>query len=107
MSCSSGCTTWYQYGVWEVAWGEPLAVPAPEIYVSPQQDQWAAISDYGLVAKTGVVWFQGPLDEYPRNHSTYTASQAWTAFWNALNNDFSGAVSQTPSYSLEKCGGLT
>jgi hypothetical protein len=97
----SGCSTWNQYGIWEVAWGEPLAMPAPEIYVPNQEDQWAAIADYGLKAKSNMVMFQGPLDEYPRDHNTYTAAQAWTAFTGALSGDFGGAVNQTPGYSLE------
>lgn len=96
----SGCSSWDQYGVWNVAYGEPDALPLPEIYVSPQQTQWAAISDYGYIAHGSAVYFQGPLDEYPLATSTYTATQAWTNFWNALQG-FGGVTAQTPPYSSE------
>ena len=92
--------TWNQYGVWDISYGENDAMTAPEIYVSPQQNQWAAISDYGYIAHGGAVYYEGPLDEYPRDHSTYTSSQAWTNFWNALQG-FGGVTAQTPPFSLE------
>ena len=95
-----GCSSWNQYGVWEVSWGEPLGLAMPEIYVNPQQTQWAAISYYGKIAKSSTVYYEGPLDEYNLDTSTYTASQAWTNFWNALQG-FGGAIAQTPFYSSE------
>jgi hypothetical protein len=100
----SGCSAWNQYGVWKVSWGEPSALALPEIYGYPQQHQWSAISYYGKIAQSsseGEVRFEGPLDEYDLDSSTYTSAQAWTNFWNALNGDFSGAVAQTPGWASE------
>lgn len=103
--CSTCNFTWNQYGVWKVSYGEPSALVMPEIYYTSQAYEWAAISDYGLIAH-GPLWkvyFEGPLDEYDLATSTLTSAQAWTNFWNILNNNpyFSGAAAQTPPFSSQ------
>lgn len=96
----SGCSAWNQYGIWEVSWGENSALALPEIYVYNQQGQWAAIAYYGEIAQTGPVYYEGALDEYDLNTSTYTPNESWTNFWNALQG-YGGSVAQTPRFSSQ------
>jgi hypothetical protein len=76
-SCLGG---WTQSQVYYVAWGCSICYVAPEIYVNPppgppaQAQQWNAINSAG----GGGMLPDGPLDEYPLDHSTNTPSQAWS-----------------------------
>lgn len=103
-SCNNG---WTQDGVYQVSWGIAAAYVLPEIYYSViysgdthggQPAQWAQISVYGRNTYGGSIVFEGPLDEYDLASNTLTPAQAWTNFWNALNN---AGVAANMSYSAE------
>ena len=87
--CNNG---WNQNDVWLVSWGDPPSFAAPEIYIQAQANQWGQIRYWKYMT------YEGPLDEYPLNTSTFTSTAAWTALWNA-----SGGVGQF--YSLEITNG--
>lgn len=83
------------------SWGAAPALVSPEIYTASNPNnpgQWANISLYASNVKKNPMFFEGPWDEYPFNSSELTASQAWTDFWNALNN---AEVNPSMNYSLE------
>ncbi len=84
---------WNQYGVWYVAYGSTPALSAPIIYYSVNATQWEEISLYGSTYQSLGIGFWGPVDEYPRDTSTNTSSQAWS--------QLTGATGQDPSFSLE------
>lgn len=86
---NGGCNNgWNQDDVWLVSWGDPPSFAAPEIYIQSQANQWGQIRYWKYMQ------FQGPLDEYPLNTSTFNSTGAWTALWNQ-----SGGVGQI--FSLE------
>ena len=96
-ACSNG---WNTKDVWETSWGVSAALPDPEIYNSAQPQQWTEIGVYSYNAHSNdLMEFQGPLDEHPMDSSTYTDSQAWTAFETDL--DSHSQTSQTMLYDLE------
>ncbi len=94
-ACNNG---WDQYDVWYVSYGSPPALATPEIYYQVNANQWQEVSLYGYQYQFGAVQYQGPLDEYPLNSSTFTSTQAWDAFENAL--DGNPATAQTMLHSL-------
>ncbi len=81
--CNNG---WSQDGEYYVSWKSPAAYPLPEIYCCGQDLQWASISAYARNTYGVTMKFQGPLDDYPIDHNTATATTAWNAFWSALTN---------------------
>jgi hypothetical protein len=91
-SCLYG---WGQGDYYNFSWREPLAFPAPEIYVYPtnpvQAEQWHYISEYGS-GFDGVIEPLGPLDENDLNGSTDTPTQAWNQM---------SAYFPSMSYSME------
>jgi hypothetical protein len=97
-SCNNG---WSQYDVWYVSWGASPALPLPEIYYSANAEQWAEISLYGAQNHGQAVYMQGPLDEYPADNSTLTASQAWDDLWTDLNNNSSTAQDMQVSAEIQ------
>lgn len=94
-----GNTGYYQYDYWWLSYGLVNALCAPDIYVSGLAQQWEMISHYGYSYQGKRIYFEGPLDEYDLNSSTYTPTAAWDALWSALNS--SSATADTPPYSLE------
>jgi hypothetical protein len=91
--------TYTQYDYWYLSWGNPSALADPEIYVYPQQDEWTQISYYGAVSFGSRIGFSAELDEYDLDSSTYSPDQAWSEFWDALNQY--SATADTPAYSTE------
>jgi hypothetical protein len=86
---NGGCNNgWNQNDIWNVSWGDPPSFAAPEIYVQGQANEWGQIRYWKSME------FQGPLDEYPLDTSTFKSTAAWNALWTA-----SGGVGQF--YSLE------
>ena len=55
--------------------------------------RWEGISSYGQSYQNQGNIFSGPLDEYPRDKSTNTSSQAW--------DQLNCAKGQDSAYSLE------
>ncbi|MGH7721803.1 MAG: hypothetical protein ACRENL_03065 [Candidatus Dormibacteria bacterium] len=94
--CNSG---WNQYGVWYKSWGPAPAFPLPEIYNQPLANQWWTISRYGYYERNAALHFEGPLDDYDRDHSTFTPTQAWNALSNEIGSDSHTNYSMT--YSCE------
>jgi hypothetical protein len=76
-NCGSG---WTQYGVWYKSWGATPAYPVPEIYYQHQADEWAAISQYSRGTQGVTMTFKGPMDQWRRAPSSYSADQAWKVF---------------------------
>lgn len=73
-ACSNG---WNQDGVWYVGYGAAPALAAPEIYLQAQANQWGQLKQWKYM------FYEGPLDEYTLDPSTFTAAQAWTALGDA------------------------
>ena len=96
-----GCNgDWNQYGVWYKSWGAPPAYPLPEIYNDYLAHQWWLISQYGYYIQGGArLTFDGPLDEYDRDPSTFNNIQAWDDLSNYLEQDPNTNVPMT--YSVE------
>lgn len=94
-TCNNG---WTISGEYYLAYGQVSAQSAPEIVSTATANEWANISDYGkLHGSSGMIYFEGPLDEYPRG-AGWSASSAWSGFYSALS---SYGVAMTPTYSLE------
>jgi len=75
-TCNNG---WDQYDVWAVSWGEPAALPMPEIYYAANAAQWAQISRYGKSNLNGAaINFSGDLSEYAAAPTTLDPAQSWT-----------------------------
>lgn len=96
---SCGNTGWTQYDYWYLSWGNPAAVPTPEIYHDSWATQWEMIDLYSVYHHGGRMTFWGPMDEHDLDGSTDTATQAWDALWNALHTHTSTA--QNLFYSIE------
>lgn len=96
---SCGSTGWTQYDYWYLSWGNPAALPTPEIYHDSWASQWEMIDLYSVNHQGGRMTFEGPMDEYDLDNSTDTAAQAWDALWSALNSHSSTA--QNLFYSIE------
>ena len=101
--CSGG---WTQYDYWYLSWGNPTAVPTPEIYTGngSQAAQWEMISLYGVQHHGAPIIFQGPLDQHDIrpgccSGTNNTATQAWDQLWRSLHSHKSTA--QNLNYSLE------
>jgi hypothetical protein len=69
-ACDNG---WTQDNVWWVSYGAVPAYATPEIYNQGQANEWGQIKQWKSMS------FEGPLDEYPLDTSTFTAAQAWNA----------------------------
>jgi hypothetical protein len=95
-SCNNG---WNQYDVWYVSWGNPAALPTPQIYYSSQARQWAMLSLYSAQHHGARMNIDGPMDEYDLDHSTFTPTGAWDALWTDLHAHSSTA--QGLLYSIE------
>ncbi len=87
--CSNG---WVQDNVWWAAWGCPPAQAAPEIYYQVNADQWFRIAQYSHYYKSSLMGFQGPMDQYDLDSSSFTSAAAWNALWNDVNSDPNTAV---------------
>lgn len=97
-ACNSG---WTQQSVYELSWGIDGAYVLPEIYHHAESEEWEQIALYGVSSGAeGVIEYDGPLDEYPKDQSTLTAQQAWDDFETELNSESSTA--QTMLYSAEQ-----
>ena len=102
--CAGG---WTQYDYWYVSWGNPSALPTPEIYnqTGAQASQWEMLSLYSVQHHGGPLVFQGPLDQHNINGpgccpgTNNTATQAWDQLWTSLHSHRSTA--QNLNYSLE------
>lgn len=96
-----GNTNWTQYDYWYLSWGNPDALPAPEIYHDDWAMQWEMIDLYGVHhwPANGAMLFEGPMDEFDLDSSTDTAAQAWNALRSAL--EASSSTDQQFFYSLE------
>lgn len=82
-ACNNG---WNQYDVWQVSWGEPAALPLPEIYYPGNAAQWAQISRYGTTVLDGAaIDFTGDLSEYAADPTTLNPDQSWAALAATLN----------------------
>jgi hypothetical protein len=82
-ACNNG---WNQYDVWQVSWGEPAALPVPEIYYPGNAAQWAQISRYGTTGLDGpAIDFAGDLSEYAADPTTLNPVQSWAALAATLN----------------------
>ncbi len=95
-TCENG---WTQKNYWYMSYGSGAAYPTPQIYYNSQAEEWAMISLYGAQQQGKPLNIAGPLDEYPLNSATNTATQAWDDLWNAVNANSSTA--QNFRYSLE------
>jgi hypothetical protein len=99
--------SWTQYDYWYVSWGNPSALPTPEIYnqTGAQARQWEMISLYSVQHHGGALVFQGPMDQHNVNGpgccpgTNDTATQAWDQLWTGLHAHRSTA--QNFTYSLE------
>jgi hypothetical protein len=80
--CNNG---WNQYDVWEVSWGEPAALPLPEIYYPANAAQWNQISDYGNTHQGAAVTFPGDLSEYAADPTTLDPVQSWATLASYLD----------------------
>lgn len=75
--------SWTQHDIYVVSMYYTHEYFAPEIYFNPppgspiNTEQWAAINKSQA---GGSMLPDGPLDTYPRNHSSNTAAQAWSEF---------------------------
>lgn len=92
VGCSDGSAVgWAQASYYYLSWGIPAAYAMPEIYNYPLELQWAMISKYGQVYQPslGAISFTGPMDDKALDGRSfiYTPAQAWSNFWNALNNN--------------------
>jgi hypothetical protein len=94
-TCNNG---WTIAGEYDLAYGQVSAQSDPEIVSTATANEWANISEYGkLNGSSGLIYFEGPIDEYPRG-AGWNASSAWSGFYSALT---SYGVAMTPTYSLE------
>ena len=101
-STNCGCYAyWWASDVQNVSWGNPSAYPLPEIYVCCQENTWLDVSYESYYQQGGRLYFEGPLDEWPRNNSTYTSTQAWNNLWNTLNSYTQTAESMAFSTELQ------
>ncbi|MHB8344839.1 MAG: hypothetical protein ACYDED_11420 [Ferrimicrobium sp.] len=89
-SCDNG---WNQYGEWYVSYGAPPALSTPQVYAPGMATEWQYINLYGSHYQNEGIYFWGPLDEYPRDTSTYTSIEAW--------DHLTSATGQDPPFSLE------
>ncbi len=81
--CNNG---WDQDDVWAVSWGEPAALPMPEIYYAANAAQWAQISRYGKTNRNGAaINFSGDLSEYAAAPTTLDPAQSWSNLTTYLN----------------------
>jgi hypothetical protein len=95
-TCNNG---WTISGEYDLAYGQTSAQSAPEIVSTATANEWANISEYGkLHGGFGMIYFEGPLDAYPRG-AGWSASSAWSGFYSAMT---SYGVAMTPTYSLEQ-----
>lgn len=84
------------------AFGFGYTFPTPEIYYNGcnneanQPIQWAMISQAGAYYYNEQIYFQGLLDQ----GSCLNSSQAWNAFWTALNNQPPTAPGSAFGFSL-------
>jgi hypothetical protein len=92
-------TLWTQDEEWWISWGFAPALNAPQIYFVDQARQWYQISLWGDSAHNSPIYFSAVLDEWPDDHSTYTATDAWNTFLNMLWSTPSTSV--TPPFSME------
>lgn len=82
--CNNG---WNQRDVWEVSWGEPTALPLPEIYYAANAAQWTQISKYGKAAVHGAaINFTGDLSEFSADPTTLNPTDAWTSLATSLKS---------------------
>lgn len=89
LNLSGTCSdNFYQGTYYNLSWGYPQAIPAPEIYYNVNAEEWYYISVYGQ-ANNGPLYPEGPLDEYPLNTTTNTSSQAWSDLTNYLASKYS------------------
>jgi hypothetical protein len=80
--------TWTTHQVYNMAWGNPIALPVPQIYNSAMGDQWANLASVW----TGMS-FVGPMSQYLAcldHHNTcggtdFTADESWDGLYNSLN----------------------
>jgi hypothetical protein len=73
-TCQETGYTWNQYDEWWISWGFAAAECVPQMYYLQQANQWFRISWYAALSQGGEIFFSGVLDEYPDDHSTYTAT---------------------------------
>lgn len=92
---------WTQSNVYYVAWGAPDAFSSPEIYYSSGAAQWTEISLYGENYVQSPIYFEGPLDAYDLDSTTYTSAGAWNKLIADLNPYTALQPTEYMPYSLE------
>lgn len=97
---NTGCSnSWVQDNVWWAAWGNPAAQSTPEIYIQANADQWFMIAKYSFYYKGSQQHFQGPMDQYDLDPTTFTSAQAWNALSGDINAD--GNTAHNMPYSVQ------
>lgn len=86
-----------QYSYWYLSWGNPAALPVPEIYNSAMGPQWSEICQYGVAERSSEMIFQAPLSDHALDPGSLSPSQSWAGLWNALSGT---TCAQTPAYML-------
>jgi hypothetical protein len=84
-----GCSGngWTQSAYFHLSWGASPAFALPEIYYQSQTNEWVNLSQWGYNNVGGdVMQFNGPLDEYDLNSSTFSSSAAWNSLVSGLSS---------------------
>ncbi len=97
-----GSNGWTQADVYYVAWQETPANNTPEIYLCCNETSWEYLSLWGVNNGHTKIQPEGPMDYNALNNSDYTAAQAWTNLWNALNNSTYPQIATNMTYSVEQ-----
>jgi hypothetical protein len=88
-SCLNG---WTQADEYQLAWGNPTALAAPQIYNAAMAQEWASISAWGGAhGSAGKIVFSAALSQYqacldhsdPCSGMDYTPLQSWQALYSA------------------------
>lgn len=99
--CSTGCGSgWSLYDYWYLSYGYYLDEAAPQIYYSGDAADWGAVSSYGATSQNDPINFLAVQDEYDRDSSTDSPTQAWADFWSAMTSYGVSGYIGTP-YSIE------
>lgn len=94
--CQNG---WDREAYWYVSWGNPRALPAPQIFNADMPWQWAGICLWGAAGHGNACRPTAPLDEHPLNTGTSDENRAYADLAYTLAQN--PATNYPPPFSME------